>query len=94
MIIEKQKRCQFNELQRYKHLVRSELTVGHLYLYVREHISLKDSDAIFFSVGNMPIVTTATMAETYDHYKEKDGFLYIVYTDESGFGGLTDTSHT
>merc|ERR1712112_814101 len=73
-------------VEKKKHLVPSDLTVGQFYFLIRKRIHLRPEDALFFFVNNVIPPTSATMGALYQEHHEEDFFLYIAYSDESVYG--------
>ena len=76
------------DIDKHKYLVPHNLTIGQFMYVIRRRIRLLSSSALFLFVGDdntlAPINTY--MDEIYDRFKNKDGFLYIVYSRENVFG--------
>ena len=53
---------------------------------VRKSIQLDPSQALFITINNKLVTGSKQMGEIYEEYKNKDGFLYVVYTSENTFG--------
>ena len=69
-----------------KYLVPKDLTIGQLIYVIRKRLKLTAEKAIFvFCSGNI-LRSDALISQEYDKYKDKDGFLYILYSGESTFG--------
>lgn len=77
------------DLDKFKFLLYSDMTVGNLVSIIRKRISLEPSHAIFIYVHDTNFVppTASPINTIYDEFKEDDGFLYINYTGENAFGG-------
>jgi len=76
------------EIDKHKYLVPYNITVGQFIYVIRKRIRLPASSALFLFVGEeatlLPI--SAEMDDIYYRYKNKDGFLYIMYSRENVFG--------
>merc|ERR1712046_522717 len=78
------------EIDRKKYLVPQELTVGQFVYVVRKRLRLPQEKAIFISVdGRLPSTGAALMSQMYKDYKDQDGFLYVTYSGENTFGGVS-----
>ena len=67
-------------------MVPSDLTCGQFVYVIRKRLKLPAEKAIFLFVSGA-IPPTASMLNTvYEQHKDKDGFLYIEYSDENVFG--------
>jgi GABA(A) receptor-associated protein len=62
------------------------LVYGSIFNGLRNKMKIDNKFALFFTInGNVPN-STQTMHNLYEEYKERDGFLYVVYTSENTFG--------
>jgi GABA(A) receptor-associated protein len=69
-------------------LVPYDITVGQFIYVIRKRIRLPASSALFLFVGEDAILLPINleMLDVYHRYKNKDGFLYILYSKENVFG--------
>jgi len=75
------------DIEKHKFLVPKDITMGKFLYEIRKHIELKPTQAIFMFVNdNIIPPINALVSETYDKYKDPDGFLYITYNGENTFG--------
>lgn len=76
------------DIDKHKYLVPLDITIGQFMYVIRKRLRLTAGDAIFFFVGDkhtiVPINTS--MDQVYSHFKNPDGFLYIIYSKENVFG--------
>lgn len=86
IIVEKDKKCKIKDIDKNKFLVPNDMTLGQFMYVIRKRIKLDSTEALFFFVNNVLCNNTQTLSEIYKTYKDKDGFLYIVYTSENTFG--------
>ncbi|KAL6591178.1 ubiquitin-related domain-containing protein [Neocallimastix sp. 'constans'] len=49
-------------------------------------LKLKKQESILFFVNNILLSGFRDINSVYDQYRDEDGFLYIVYTNENTFG--------
>ena len=86
--VDKSDRCDnLLNLDKNKYLVPNNLSIGQFIYVIRNRIKLPKEKALFFySKNNYLLSGDATMIETYNKYKDEDGFMYIKYTSESCFG--------
>lgn len=71
-----------------KYLVPHDITVGQFMYVIRKRLHLHAGDAIFFFVGDKHTIVPINMSmdQVYNLFKNKDGFLYIIYSKENVFG--------
>ena len=73
-------------IDKQKYLVPNDLTAGQFVYVIRKRLKLPAEKAIFlFMNGTMPTIS-ASLAELYEQHHDRDGFLYIVYSEENVFG--------
>lgn len=86
VIVEKYTKSQIPDIDRTKFLVPHDLTMGQFLLVIRKRIKLQPEEAIFVFINNILPPVSETIGNLYQQYKDKDGFLYILYSGESTFG--------
>ena len=86
VIVEKDESSDIDNIDKKKYLVPADLTVGQFVYVVRKRIKLEPEKAIFWFINNTLPPTSSLMSHVYNEHKDTDGFLYIVYSDESAFG--------
>jgi GABA(A) receptor-associated protein len=70
-----------------KYLVPRTYTMGEFLFVIRSRLKLSREKAIFLFVnGDIP-ATSTLIGEIYHRHKDKDGYLYIFYSQENTFGG-------
>lgn len=74
------------KIDKNKYLVPDDLTVGQLVYVVRKRIKITPEKAIFIFCDNKLLNSSLTMRQVYENHKDKDGFVYIIYSGESTFG--------
>jgi GABA(A) receptor-associated protein len=76
------------EIDKSKYLVPQDITIGQFMYVIRKRLRLPSEDAIFLFIGEDKVILPIhmTMYEVFYQFKNKDGFLYIVYSKESVFG--------
>ena len=73
-----------------KYLIPLDLSLGQFMNVIRKRIKLNSSIALYIFIdGNIPS-NTQLLSVLYDDYKDKDGFLYMIYDIENTFGSLYD----
>ena len=81
-------------------MVPQDLTAYHFNYIIRKRIKLPEKDSLYFfvggkymlkggkiSLGDPKSIIDTLMLSVYETRKDPDGFLYIVYTEESTLGG-------
>ena len=86
IIIEKVDKCLLNDIDKTKYLVPKDLNMNQFIYIIRKRIKLDNSQSIFFIVGNNVCPSNVPLSSIYEEHKDKDGFLYIIYTSENTFG--------
>lgn len=70
-----------------RYLVPNDLTSYHFNYIIRKRIKLPEKDSLYFFVNGKYLLKGDTlMATVYEQRKDPDGFLYIVYTEETSLG--------
>mmetsp|Transcript_6488 Transcript_6488/g.16538 ORF Transcript_6488/g.16538 Transcript_6488/m.16538 type:complete len:141 (-) Transcript_6488:59-481(-) len=92
VICEKDPRSDIPEIDKKKYLVPQDLTVGQFVYVIRKRIKVNSAKAIYVFVDNVLPPTAALMSSIYEQRRDKDGFLYIVYSGENTFGGAIPLS--
>lgn len=76
-----------DNVSRSKFLVPKEFTIGQLIYIIKRKTQMKPSEAIFiFTEKNILMTTGSRIEDIYEKHKNKDGFLYIIYSLENTFG--------
>jgi len=74
-------------LDKRKYLVPNDITGSQFNYVIRKRIKLEPHNAIFLFVNGKTLLDSQRLlSETYEEYKDKDGFLYIYYDYERTFG--------
>jgi GABA(A) receptor-associated protein len=76
------------DIDKHKYLVPHNITLGQFMYVIRKRIQLPASSALFLFVGEDATVLPVSleMEYIYHRFKNKDGFLYILYSRENVFG--------
>jgi GABA(A) receptor-associated protein len=69
-----------------KYITPRELTLLQLQQIIRKRIKLPAEKALFMFINNKVFPITSIIGPLYDEHKNKDGFLYVTYCQESTFG--------
>ena len=76
-----------NDKSSVKFLVPKDFTIGQLIYIIKRKTQISSSDAIFiFTEKNILMTSSSTIEDIYNHHKNKDGFLYFIYSLENTFG--------
>jgi len=62
------------------------LTCGQFLYVIRKRLKLPSEKALFLFVNGSIPATSAMMNNIYEQYHDKDGFLYMSYSEENVFG--------
>jgi GABA(A) receptor-associated protein len=76
------------DIDKHKYLVPHNITLGQFMYVIRKRIRLPASSALFLFVGDDAVLLPVSleMEDVYHRFKNKDGFLYILYSRENVFG--------
>ena len=62
-------------------------TVAEAMSIVRDKLKLrKEQGIVLLANGKYMLKQTAFLVDIYEQYKDQDGFLYLVYTEENIYG--------
>ena len=90
VICEKDKNSKMKALVKTKYLIKREITVDKFIGTIRKKLQLESTEALFLLANcknnKYAIVGTDAMGNIYDKYKDEDGFLYIIYSNEKIWG--------
>jgi len=86
VIVEKSSTSYVTDIDKKKYLVPSFLTIGQFIYVIRKRIKLAPEQALFLFINNTIPQSSALMSCIYKEHKNKDGFLYMVYSGENTFG--------
>ncbi len=87
IIVEKSDNCKdIIDIDKHKFLVPIDLTMGQFVFVVRKRLKLPSEKALFFFNNNSLPPTSKSLVDIDNNYKDKDGFLYFIYSSENTFG--------
>ena len=89
VIVERAANSSLQAIDKTKFLVPADLTVGQFIYVVRRRIKLDPEVALFLTVKNNMMATSSSMGVVDTDYCDEDGFLYVLYSGENTFGGIT-----
>ncbi|XP_044735941.1 microtubule-associated proteins 1A/1B light chain 3C-like [Chrysoperla carnea] len=82
-------------LDKSKYLVPQEITLSQFITIIRHRMQLRPTEALYLLVNDRSMLSlSCTLAEAYQEYQEKDGFLYITYASQAVFGCNEEKSTT
>ncbi len=74
------------ELPKGKFLVPKDLCISDFMYVIRQKINLSSENAMYIFVNNKLVPNSQILSIVYENNKDKDGFLYVTYGNESTFG--------
>lgn len=74
------------ELSKCKYLIPVNMTAAEFMFSLREKIKLSPEHALYMFIKKNLVTGHNTMGETYNEYKDADGFLYCTLAREATFG--------
>ena len=89
LIVEKDHKCQgLDDLSNPKFLMPRTFMISEVQMIVRRKLNIKKEQGLFMMVndGKEMIKANESLEGVYDKYKDQDGFLYILYTQENIYG--------
>ncbi len=90
IICERAEKSNLPEIDKKKFLVPYDLTVGQFVYVIRKRINIPPEKAIFMFVDDILPPTAASLSSIYAEHKDKDGFLYFLYSSENTFGDWSE----
>ena len=73
-------------IDRKKFLVPDDLSFANFMYVIRKRIQLNNEISLYLFVNGKLMNSGNLLSSIYDIYKDKDGFLYVVYSTEATFG--------
>lgn len=74
------------DIDKNKYLVPFDYKCGQFMFTIRQRLNLPAEKGIFISINGITPSVTDTIGNIYNKYKDKDNFLYIIYSSENVFG--------
>lgn len=85
-IIQKEDKSKLVSIKNVKYLVPFESKIMDIMMVIRKHLHLEHYHALFLSINQTVLSGSTTIGSIYEINKEKDGYLYLYYTEEQTFG--------
>jgi GABA(A) receptor-associated protein len=86
IICDKHDNATIPQIDKYKYLVPNDLTIGQFIYVIRKRIHVTSEQAIYLFIDGIIPQSNETLSSIYHKHKDKDGFLYVRYTNENTFG--------
>ena len=86
IILKKNIDSDIKSIEKTKYLVPRNMVMTQFIFTIRKNLTIKPEQALFFIINNKVPTASATVGEIYDIDKDKDGFMYIIYSNENVFG--------
>ena len=87
VIVTRHKTCKLKNIDKFKFLVPSNLSLGQFLFIIRKRIDLNEQEALFVFINETILAKTSDeFGSLYNLHKDEDGFLYISYCSENVFG--------
>jgi GABA(A) receptor-associated protein len=86
IILDKDSSSDIQNIDKHKYLVPDDYSVGQFLFLIRKRIKINDEQALFLYVNNFIPPNSSLISQLFKEYRDKDGFLYIIYQGENVFG--------
>ena len=87
IICEKAKDSKIGKDIKSHYLFKEEYKFVYFMKLIRKKLELNEDEGLFFFInGKYNITGEESMKKVYEKYKDKDGFLYIIFGEEKIFG--------
>lgn len=73
-------------IDRKKFLVPDDLSFANFMYVIRKRVHLKNEISLYLFVNEKLMNSGSFLSSIYDTHKDKDGFLYVIYSTEATFG--------
>ena len=70
------------DIDKTKYLVNFDFTVSQFSFMIRQKLEINKEEAIYLLANGKILIPDADLSDSYESYKENDGFLYITYASE------------
>jgi GABA(A) receptor-associated protein len=89
VVVQKAQHSNLMDLDKHKFLVPFDVTVAQFMWILRQRLVLSSNKAIYLFLNKTLPQSSSLMGELYTQFKDEDGFLYVMYSGESTFGGYS-----
>ena len=86
IIVQKHLSSDLPDVTKCKYLVPKDMTMSQFQFVIRRGIQLNESQTIFITINNELVLGSQLIIDAYENYKDDDGFLYVIYSNENVFG--------
>jgi GABA(A) receptor-associated protein len=87
VICEKAQSSKIEDIDKNKFLVPNDLLVHHFNYIIRKRIKLRENDSLYLFVnGKYLLKGDSLLKKVYEQRKDPDGFLYVIFTNETTLG--------
>ena len=90
VLIDKDPNCNLRTLLKTKYLLSTKVTIEQFLKIIREKLEIEKEYALFLLANckskKYAVVGSMTFGEVYEKYKDDDGFLYLIYSNEKIWG--------
>ena len=70
-----------------KFLVNNDMTFGQLVIILKKYVELSSTETLYLCASNyVSIKLSSIISETWERYRDEDGFLYLILNKENTFG--------
>lgn len=89
IICEKDPQCKIEKEIKTRYMLPKDLYFSEFIYIIRKKLNLDSSVAIFLIIDNKySVIGNDNIELVYEKYKEEDGILYLLYSDQEIFGKI------
>lgn len=74
------------ELDKLKYIVPKDITIQQLHCILTKYIKKNEKQSVILFINNTMPISSQSIGNIYNQFKDKDGFLYITLRKENTFG--------
>ena len=74
------------ELDKLKYIVPKDITIQQLHCILTKYIKKNKKQSVILFINNTMPISSQSIGNIYNQFKDKDGFLYITLRKENTFG--------